>query len=99
ALGALRAAGIRVDVGCLAEPAILDNMAFFHDRLGMPATITLKAAISSEGLAARAPGRRDDVTSEEARRDVHAVRALHDAVVIGIETLLIDRPRLDCRLL
>jgi diaminohydroxyphosphoribosylaminopyrimidine deaminase / 5-amino-6-(5-phosphoribosylamino)uracil reductase len=50
-------------------------------------------------MVARAPGRRDDVTSEEARRDVHALRALHDAVVIGIETLLIDRPRLDCRLL
>ena len=96
---ALRAAGVQVDVGCAAEAAILDNMPFFHDRLGIPETITLKAAVSADGMVARARGRRDDVTSEAARRDVHALRALHDAVVIGIETLLIDSPRLDCRLL
>ncbi len=98
-VAALRAAGVAVDVGCLAEPAILDNLAFFGDRLGIAETITLKAGVSADGMVARAPGKRNEVTSEAARRDVHALRAMHDAIVIGIETLLIDRPRLDCRLL
>lgn len=97
-IATLRAAGVQVDVGCLVEAAILDNMPFFHDRLGIPQTITLKAAVSADGMVARAPGRRDDVTSGEARRDVHVLRAMHDAIVIGIDTLLIDRPRLDCRM-
>jgi diaminohydroxyphosphoribosylaminopyrimidine deaminase/5-amino-6-(5-phosphoribosylamino)uracil reductase len=98
-VAALRANGVQVDVGCLAEPAILDNLAFFGDRLGIAETVTLKAAVSADGMVARARGKRDDVTSEAARRDGHVLRALHDTVVVGIETLLVDRPRLDCRLL
>ncbi len=96
---ALRAAGVQVDVGCLRDAAILDNIAFFRGRLGLSETITLKMAVSADNMVARVPGRRDDVTSEASRADVHVLRAMHDAVVIGIETLLIDRPRLDCRLL
>lgn len=98
-VAALRANGVHVDVGCQADACILDALPFFHDRLGYSSTVTLKMAVSSDGMVARAPGRRDDVTSEEARRDVHALRAMHDAIVIGIETLLIDGPRLDCRFL
>ncbi len=95
----LRAAGIRVDVGCLGGSALLDTLGYYRDRLGLGGTVTLKAAVSSDGMVARASGRRDDVTGEAARRDVHALRALHDAVIVGIETALVDRPRLDCRLL
>jgi diaminohydroxyphosphoribosylaminopyrimidine deaminase/5-amino-6-(5-phosphoribosylamino)uracil reductase len=98
-IAALRAAGMQVDVGCLAEPAMLDNITFFRDHLGFSGTVTLKAAVSADGMVARASGRRDDVTAEAARRDGHVLRAMHDAVVVGIETVLIDQPRLDCRLL
>jgi diaminohydroxyphosphoribosylaminopyrimidine deaminase/5-amino-6-(5-phosphoribosylamino)uracil reductase len=47
----------------------------------------------------RAHPARDDVTGPASRADVHALRAVHDAIVVGIETVLVDRPRLDCRLL
>ncbi len=96
---ALRDADVRVDVGCAADAAILDALGFYRDRLGFATTVTLKMAVSDDGMVARAPGQRDDVTGEAVRTDVHALRALHDAVVVGIETVLIDRPRLDCRLL
>ncbi len=98
-VAALRAAGVRVDVGCMADAAILDALAFYKNRLELGTSITLKMAMSADGMVARAPGRRDDVTAEVARTDVHALRALHDAVVVGVETVRIDRPRLDCRLL
>jgi diaminohydroxyphosphoribosylaminopyrimidine deaminase / 5-amino-6-(5-phosphoribosylamino)uracil reductase len=98
-IAALRARGIQVDVGCLVESALLDNLAYVRDRLAPGPTVTLKIALSADGMVARARGRRDDVTGVEARRDVHLLRAAHDAVVVGVETALVDDPRLDCRLL
>lgn len=96
-MDALRAAGIQVDVGCLADAAVLDALGFYRDRLVLTPTVVLKMAVTEDGMVARGPGRRDDVTGEAARADVHALRALHDAVVVGVETVLTDRPRLDCR--
>ena len=95
----LRARGVRVDVGCDAPAAVLDNQGYYHDRLGFATTVTLKMATSRDGMVARAQGLRDPVTGAAARLDVHRLRAVHDAVVVGVETARIDRPRLDCRLL
>jgi diaminohydroxyphosphoribosylaminopyrimidine deaminase/5-amino-6-(5-phosphoribosylamino)uracil reductase len=77
----------------------LENLGYYRHRLGLGSTVTLKIAASSDGMAARRRGQRDDVTGLAARREVHALRAVHDAVVVGVETAVIDRPRLDCRLL
>ena len=93
----LRSRGVRVEVGCDASAAVLDNHGYYHDRLGRTTTVTLKMATSSDGMIARAPGRRDPVTGDAALLDVHRLRAVHDAIVVGIETASIDRPRLDCR--
>ena len=95
----LRAAGIQVDVGCLDAGAVLDNFGYYRDRLGMSSLITLKMALSSDGMVADAPGRRTTISSRESRVEVHALRAVHDAVVIGAETMRVDAPLLDCRLL
>ncbi len=95
----LRERGVRVDVGAHAVAAVLENLGYYRQRLGRGPTVTLKIAASADGMAARARGQRDDVTGVAARREVHELRALHDAVVVGIETALVDRPRLDCRLL
>ena len=56
-------------------------------------------ACSLDGRIASGPGRRDTISSLAARRFVHRLRAIHDGVLVGSETLLVDRPRLDCRLL
>jgi diaminohydroxyphosphoribosylaminopyrimidine deaminase/5-amino-6-(5-phosphoribosylamino)uracil reductase len=95
----LRSQGLIVDVGCHAASAILDNHGYYHDRLAIARTVTLKMATSRDEMVARAHGRRDTVTGEAAQADVHRLRAVHDAVVIGAATARIDRPRLDCRLL
>jgi diaminohydroxyphosphoribosylaminopyrimidine deaminase/5-amino-6-(5-phosphoribosylamino)uracil reductase len=93
----LRARGVQVDAGCDFGAAILDNHGYYHQRLGIPRTVTLKMATSRDGMVARAEGQRDRITGEAAQIDTHRLRAVSDAIVIGAETARIDRPRLDCR--
>ncbi len=95
----MRAAGIDVEVGCLADAAIALNLGYFKRQLGMRGAVTLKMAHTLDGKIASAPGRRDDITGDDAREMVHRLRAVHDAVAVGSNTLLVDRPRLDCRYL
>src|SRR3954469_20623517 len=71
----LRANGVAVDVGLGAESAVALNRPFFTlMREGRP-FVVLKAATSSDGYIAEAPGRRTFLTSEESNRHAHRVRA------------------------
>jgi diaminohydroxyphosphoribosylaminopyrimidine deaminase/5-amino-6-(5-phosphoribosylamino)uracil reductase len=93
----LRDHGVRVDVGLEAERARALNRPFFTlMREGRP-FVMLKAATSLDGCIAEAPGRRTQLTSAEADRHAHAVRAEVDAIGVGINTLLVDDPLLTPR--
>jgi diaminohydroxyphosphoribosylaminopyrimidine deaminase/5-amino-6-(5-phosphoribosylamino)uracil reductase len=95
---ALRATGVEVELGCGDGAALLLNLGYYKQRLGLGRTVTLKMAATGDGKISSAPGRRDDITGDESRRWVHLLRAEHDCVVVGIDTLLSDQPALDCRL-
>ena len=93
----LREAGIEVEVGVCGAAAEADHMGFFHRvRDGRP-MVTLKLASSFDGRIATASGQSQWITGAHARRMVHAMRARHDAVMVGGGTARQDDPSLTVR--
>lgn len=94
----MKAAGINVEVGLLEKEAIQLNQVFFHFiRTGLP-FVTLKSAASLDGKTATKTGRSKWITSQEAREDVHYFRHIHDAILVGVNTIIKDNPSLTTRL-
>ncbi|MHC0054893.1 bifunctional diaminohydroxyphosphoribosylaminopyrimidine deaminase/5-amino-6-(5-phosphoribosylamino)uracil reductase RibD [Actibacterium sp. D379-3] len=93
----LRAAGIAVETGVLADAAGRDHRGFLLNRTEGRAALTLKLASSFDGRIATATGESQWITGPDARRMVHAMRARHDAVMVGGGTARTDDPSLTVR--
>jgi diaminohydroxyphosphoribosylaminopyrimidine deaminase / 5-amino-6-(5-phosphoribosylamino)uracil reductase len=94
----LRAAGIEVEVGALAEEAIALNLPFVVTHLRHRPAVTLKWAASLDGRIATGAGESRWITGERARRAALELREEHDTILVGSGTLLADDPRLTRRL-
>lgn len=94
---ALRAAGVEVHVGVLAEQARRQNEVFFHGICTGRPFVVAKSAVSLDGRIAAADGTSQWLTGELARDRAHRLRGEADAVIVGSGTVLADDPRLTCR--
>jgi len=97
----LRAAGMTVDSGVCEQEARRLNQGFAcWIRSGRP-FVTLKSALTLDGQLALPPAaknkKRDWITSEESRAEVHRLRHASDALLTGIGTILADDPFLTDR--
>jgi diaminohydroxyphosphoribosylaminopyrimidine deaminase / 5-amino-6-(5-phosphoribosylamino)uracil reductase len=94
----LKAAGIAVEIGIGAEDTARSIAGFLSRvRLGRP-LVTLKLALSIDGMIALASGESRWITGEEARAHAHLERARSDMILVGRGTYEVDNPRLDVRL-
>jgi diaminohydroxyphosphoribosylaminopyrimidine deaminase / 5-amino-6-(5-phosphoribosylamino)uracil reductase len=97
----LRAAGVEVENGLLEAEAQQLNEGFSHWIRTRRPFVTLKSALTLDGQLAlpkaRKGKRREWITSEESRAEVHRMRHASDALLTGIGTILVDDPLLTDR--
>ncbi|QQK81598.1 bifunctional diaminohydroxyphosphoribosylaminopyrimidine deaminase/5-amino-6-(5-phosphoribosylamino)uracil reductase RibD [Salicibibacter cibi] len=95
---ALRNGGVKTEVGVLEEKAAKLNATFFHYvQTGKP-YVTVKTASSLNGTMATPKGLSPWITGAAALEDVHQLRHIHDAILVGVGTVLNDDPALTTRL-
>lgn len=93
----LKRAGIATKVGILADEIRVMNEAFIkYTKKKMPFVVT-KTAQSLDGKIATAKGQSKWITSEAARTFARSLRDEFDAILVGINTVLKDDPKLSGR--
>ena len=94
----LRAAGISVTTGVLEKACGTVISGFVMTITQGRPLVRLKLASTLDGRIATSTRESQWLTGEPARRAAHAMRGRHDAVLIGVGTVLADDPELTCRI-
>ena len=96
-LNYLHSQGIVVETGILEKECRSLNEIFFHYmETGLP-FVTVKYAQTFDGRIATASGQSQWISSEAARKFAHQLRAGHDAILVGAQTVIQDNPELTVR--
>lgn len=93
----LKRVGIEVIVGVGHQEAASSLAPYLFQRRTKRPFCVLKSALSLDGRTAAADGSSQWITGDEARSDVHLLRAQSQAILIGAQTALLDSPRLTVR--
>ncbi len=94
----LAEAGIQAESGVLQSQSEALNPGFIKRMRYQRPYVRCKLAMSTDGRTAMANGKSQWITGEDARRDVHQLRARSSAMLTGINTVLVDDPSLNARL-
>lgn len=93
----LRGAGIEVVTGVLSNPCKALIRPWRKYITQGTAYLTLKLATSLDGRIATKTGASKWITSPDSRARGHRLRATHDAVLVGVSTIVADDPQLTVR--
>ncbi|PCK82215.1 MULTISPECIES: bifunctional diaminohydroxyphosphoribosylaminopyrimidine deaminase/5-amino-6-(5-phosphoribosylamino)uracil reductase RibD [Rhizobium] len=93
----LRDAGIEVDAGVLEAEGRRSLAGYLTRQTKSRPYVTLKLAVSADGMIGRAGEGQVAITGPEARAEVQALRAETDAILVGIGTAISDDPLLTVR--
>jgi diaminohydroxyphosphoribosylaminopyrimidine deaminase/5-amino-6-(5-phosphoribosylamino)uracil reductase len=94
----LREAGIAVTVGIRRAEAERDMAGHISRMTRQRPHVSLKLAVSADGAIGRRGAGQVAVSGPQSAMRTHLLRAEHDAVAVGIGTVLADDPLLTCRL-
>ena len=94
----LQAAGITCHIGLGAETGEWMNRHFFTFHRQKRPYITFKYACSADGFIAAADGTPVQLSNELSAIRVHQMRAEHQGILVGVQTILTDDPSLTTRL-
>ena len=97
-LARLRQAGLQTELGLLRPEADRLLAGFAHRIRRFRPLVTLKLATTLDGRIATGTGESRWITAPLARRAAHALRAEHDAILVGAGTIHTDDPALTCRI-
>lgn len=97
-IAAMRAAGIIVDEGVLLAECVRCHEFFSTWITKHRPFVTLKMAMTIDAIVTWGDGKRKQISSDSANTFVHELRSKHDAVLVGVETVLADDPRLTARI-
>ena len=93
----LQDAGLEVVQGILEDKVKKLNKFFFFKHLNGRPFITIKIASSADGKSHSKDGSSTWITSKRSREDVQLIRAEHDAILTGGNTVRNDQPRMNAR--
>ncbi len=91
----LRKHGIKVEVGFLEDKLRQMNEPFIKYITQKMPYVTVKVGQSLDGKIATYRGNSRWITSDRAREYVHRIREKFDAIMVGVNTILRDNPRLE----
>lgn len=94
----LKHAGVEVVLGVLEKQAQDLNKGFFLTKTEQRPMVTLKVAATKDNKIAPVSGERLLISGAMALRYLHLLRSRHDAILVGIGTVLKDDPLLTTRL-
>ena len=94
----LKQQGVETEVGVLEDECrSLNESHFKYVTTGVP-LVTLKFAQTLDGRIATATGHSRWISSEKFQCLAHKLRAANDAIMVGVDTVLVDNPQLTVRL-
>jgi diaminohydroxyphosphoribosylaminopyrimidine deaminase/5-amino-6-(5-phosphoribosylamino)uracil reductase len=96
-IGILEQNGIRCDCGLLEEEGRILNEVYFKNVLSHLPFVTLKIASTLDGKIADRTFSSRWITGARSRKEVHRIRSYHRGILVGINTVLKDDPRLTVR--